>query len=92
MRGSISQRLPVPSQRACPSLSCEFPSTVVVDELHTYYQLDCRAHGISANKLMGLAEYAAEFASLGYAVVVFDYRRWGSSGELILEGQLATMC
>ncbi|PIL35651.1 hypothetical protein GSI_02381 [Ganoderma sinense ZZ0214-1] len=37
------------------------------------------AHGISANKLMGLAEYAAEFASLGYAAVVFDYRRWGSS-------------
>ncbi|KAI1797198.1 alpha/beta-hydrolase [Ganoderma leucocontextum] len=37
------------------------------------------AHGISTNKLMGLAEYAAEFAGLGYGVVVFDYRRWGAS-------------
>ena len=39
-----------------------------------------RAHGISANKLMGLAEYAEAFASLGHGVVVFDYRRWGKSG------------
>ncbi|KAI0710217.1 alpha/beta-hydrolase [Earliella scabrosa] len=37
------------------------------------------AHGISSNKRMGLAEYAEAFASLGYAVVVFDYRRWGAS-------------
>ncbi|EIN04000.1 alpha/beta-hydrolase [Punctularia strigosozonata HHB-11173 SS5] len=37
------------------------------------------AHGLSANKTMGLAAYAREFASLGYACVVFDYRRWGSS-------------
>ncbi|RPD61201.1 alpha/beta-hydrolase [Lentinus tigrinus ALCF2SS1-7] len=37
------------------------------------------AHGVSANKLMGLAQYAEEFASLGYGVVVFDYRRWGTS-------------
>ncbi|KAI0635852.1 alpha/beta-hydrolase [Trametes polyzona] len=37
------------------------------------------AHGLCANKLMGLAPYAETFASLGYAVVVFDYRRWGAS-------------
>lgn len=29
---------------------------------------------------MGLEPYAEMFASLGYAVVVFDYRRWGGSG------------
>ena len=49
----------------------------------------CRAHGISANKLMGLAEYAAEFAGLGYAAVVFDYRRWGASGRRPLYAPLA---
>ncbi|KAH9945399.1 alpha/beta-hydrolase [Epithele typhae] len=38
-----------------------------------------RAHGISANKRMGLSLFAERFASLGYAVVVFDYRRWGTS-------------
>ncbi|KAI0705794.1 alpha/beta-hydrolase [Cerioporus squamosus] len=37
------------------------------------------AHGVSSDKSMGLAEYAEEFASLGYGVVVFDYRRWGAS-------------
>ncbi|KAJ7580987.1 alpha/beta-hydrolase [Mycena floridula] len=37
------------------------------------------AHGWSANKLMSLAEYAEAFATLGYACVVFDYRRWGAS-------------
>ncbi|RPD75298.1 alpha/beta-hydrolase [Lentinus tigrinus ALCF2SS1-7] len=37
------------------------------------------AHGFSANKLMSLADYAEEFASLGYGVIVFDYRRWGTS-------------
>ncbi|KAL1949436.1 hypothetical protein VTO73DRAFT_8317 [Trametes versicolor] len=37
------------------------------------------AHGICSNKLMGLEPYAEVFASLGYAVVIFDYRRWGSS-------------
>ncbi len=30
---------------------------------------------------MGLEEYAGEFAALGYGVVVFDYRRWGTSGK-----------
>jgi hypothetical protein len=29
---------------------------------------------------MGLAKYAEEFASAGYACLVFDYRRWGASG------------
>ncbi|KAF7982003.1 hypothetical protein HWV62_30849 [Athelia sp. TMB] len=37
------------------------------------------AHGITANKLMGLAPYAEAFASIGYACMVFDYRRWGLS-------------
>ncbi|KAI8980120.1 alpha/beta-hydrolase [Trametes punicea] len=37
------------------------------------------AHGLCANKLMGLAPYAEAFASFGYAAVVFDYRRWGAS-------------
>ena len=41
-----------------------------------------RAHGISANKRMGLDEYAAAFAALGYGAVVFDYRRWGTSGTV----------
>lgn len=30
---------------------------------------------------MSLAPYAETFACMGYAVVVFDYRRWGASGE-----------
>ncbi|KAF7969051.1 hypothetical protein HWV62_28386 [Athelia sp. TMB] len=38
-----------------------------------------RAHGITANKLMGLAPYAEAFASIGYASMIFDYRRWGLS-------------
>ncbi|KAL7279139.1 hypothetical protein ACG7TL_006979 [Trametes sanguinea] len=38
------------------------------------------AHGICGNKLMSLAPYAETFACMGYAVVVFDYRRWGASG------------
>ncbi|KAI9057307.1 alpha/beta-hydrolase [Trametes sanguinea] len=38
------------------------------------------AHGICGNKLMKLAPYAETFASMGFAVVVFDYRRWGASG------------
>jgi len=37
------------------------------------------AHGFGANKLMGLAKYADAFASIGYACLVFDYRRWGAS-------------
>ncbi|KAI0671657.1 alpha/beta-hydrolase [Trametes maxima] len=40
------------------------------------------AHGLTANKLMGLEAYAETFASLGYAVVVFDYRRWGASAGI----------
>ncbi|KAJ3478609.1 hypothetical protein NLI96_g9636 [Meripilus lineatus] len=38
------------------------------------------AHGFSANKRMGLTEYAEAFATEGYACIVFDYRRWGASG------------
>ncbi|KAI0359948.1 alpha/beta-hydrolase [Trametes cingulata] len=37
------------------------------------------AHGACSNKLMGLAPFAEAFASMGCAVVVFDYRRWGAS-------------
>ncbi|TBU33540.1 alpha/beta-hydrolase [Dichomitus squalens] len=37
------------------------------------------AHGISANKSMGLGKYAEEFVGMGYGIVVFDYRRWGTS-------------
>ncbi|KAH9850312.1 alpha/beta-hydrolase [Lenzites betulinus] len=40
------------------------------------------AHGASGNKLLGLAPYAETFSSLGYAVVVFDYRRWGASAGI----------
>lgn len=36
---------------------------------------------MSANKRMGLARFAEVFAQAGYACVVFDYRRWGDSGE-----------
>ncbi|TFK73233.1 alpha/beta-hydrolase [Pluteus cervinus] len=37
------------------------------------------AHGLSSNKLMGLSEYAETFVAQGYACLVFDYRRWGTS-------------
>ncbi|KAJ7048320.1 hypothetical protein C8F01DRAFT_1267713 [Mycena amicta] len=37
------------------------------------------AHGFSADKTMGLSHYAEAFSSAGYACIVFDYRRWGSS-------------
>ncbi|EJD06525.1 alpha/beta-hydrolase [Fomitiporia mediterranea MF3/22] len=37
------------------------------------------AHGFSANKKMSLTPYAEAFTALGYACVVFDYRRFGDS-------------
>ncbi|KAJ7206844.1 alpha/beta-hydrolase [Mycena pura] len=37
------------------------------------------AHGFGADKTMGLAPYAEAFAGAGYASLVFDYRRWGTS-------------
>ncbi|KAJ7183609.1 alpha/beta-hydrolase [Mycena filopes] len=37
------------------------------------------AHGFGADKTMGLAYYAEAFAAIGYACIVFDYRRWGAS-------------
>ncbi|TFK50173.1 alpha/beta-hydrolase [Heliocybe sulcata] len=43
------------------------------------YPVVVMAHGLSANKLMGLSPYAEAFTRLGFACVVFDYRRWGSS-------------
>jgi hypothetical protein len=48
----------------------------------SHFTQNTRAHGFSANKLMGLASYAEAFASSGYASLVFDYRRWGASGQL----------
>ncbi|KAJ8692469.1 hypothetical protein PTI98_009779 [Pleurotus ostreatus] len=38
------------------------------------------AHGFTGTKEMNLAPYAEAFASAGYACIVFDYRRWGTSG------------
>ncbi|KAF8872585.1 alpha/beta-hydrolase [Infundibulicybe gibba] len=51
------------------------------------------AHGLSANKLMSLRQYADAFTRIGYACLVFDYRRWGASdgtpkNVLIVEEQL----
>ena len=40
---------------------------------------------------MGLAPYAETFASLGYATVVFDYRRWGASSKPFLR-QYVLVC
>ena len=37
------------------------------------------AHGFSAVKEMGLADLAEKYAASGYAVLVFDYRYFGSS-------------
>ncbi|MGD2170499.1 MAG: alpha/beta hydrolase [Gammaproteobacteria bacterium] len=37
------------------------------------------AHGFSAVKEQGLAEFARPFAAAGFAVLVFDYRRFGDS-------------
>ncbi|KAJ7765844.1 alpha/beta-hydrolase [Mycena maculata] len=37
------------------------------------------ANGLGCTKLLGLAAYAEEFAAAGYACLVFDYRRWGTS-------------
>ncbi|KAG9224989.1 hypothetical protein CCMSSC00406_0001860 [Pleurotus cornucopiae] len=37
------------------------------------------AHGFTGTKEMNLAPYAEAFASAGYACIVFDYRRWGTS-------------
>ena len=63
--------------RVCLLSSCKYRLDILSSLiLLTYY----RAHGITANKRMGLTLYAEIFASLGYAVVLFDYRRWGTSG------------
>ncbi|TCD71999.1 hypothetical protein EIP91_000131 [Steccherinum ochraceum] len=37
------------------------------------------AHGLSGNKTMGLKQYAEIYVQMGYACVLFDYRRWGAS-------------
>ena len=31
---------------------------------------------------MALSTYAGAFVHLGYACLVFDYRRWGASGQI----------
>ena len=33
---------------------------------------------------MGLKQFAEQFVNMGYAAVVFDYRRWGTSGKLLI--------
>jgi fermentation-respiration switch protein FrsA (DUF1100 family) len=38
------------------------------------------AHGFSATREDGLADYAERFAAAGMAVLVFDYRHFGASG------------
>lgn len=38
------------------------------------------AHGFAGQRELGLAPFAERFARAGYAVLVFDYRRWGASG------------
>jgi len=45
----------------------------------TPYTVIVMAHGISANKTMGLQQFAEFFVKMGYAAVIFDYRRWGAS-------------
>ncbi|KAF7424570.1 hypothetical protein PC9H_009878 [Pleurotus ostreatus] len=42
------------------------------------------AHGFTGTKEMNLAPYAEAFASAGYACIVFDYRRWGTSGGHVI--------
>ncbi|KAJ7149846.1 alpha/beta-hydrolase [Mycena crocata] len=37
------------------------------------------ANGLGCTKRLGLAAYAEEFSAAGYACLVFDYRRWGTS-------------
>ena len=37
------------------------------------------AHGFAALRQFGLIKFAQRFAQAGYAVVLFDYRHWGSS-------------
>lgn len=49
-----------------------------------------RAHGLSGNKTMGLKQYAEIYVQMGYACVLFDYRRWGASGMTFLP--CAKMC
>ncbi|KDQ10364.1 hypothetical protein BOTBODRAFT_36262 [Botryobasidium botryosum FD-172 SS1] len=51
------------------------------------------AHGFTLPKTMSLEQYATTFAAVGYAVLLFDYRRWGDSDGiprqlLILNEQL----
>jgi alpha/beta superfamily hydrolase len=55
----------------------------LADLAHAY-----RAHGFSANKLMSLSPYAEAFAERGYACLVFDYRRWGASGQFFFHQTL----
>ncbi|KAL4268346.1 AB hydrolase superfamily protein [Pleurotus pulmonarius] len=43
------------------------------------------AHGFCGIKEMNLAPCAEAFASAGYACIVFDYRRWGTSDRNIVD-------
>ncbi|THH29920.1 hypothetical protein EUX98_g4265 [Antrodiella citrinella] len=51
----------------------------VPEEKSAPYTVIVMAHGLSGNKTMGLKQFAEFFVKMGYAAVVFDYRRWGSS-------------
>jgi fermentation-respiration switch protein FrsA (DUF1100 family) len=42
-----------------------------------------KGHGFSGTRDLGLHVYAERFAAAGMAVLVFDYRHFGASGERI---------
>ena len=39
------------------------------------------AHGFAGLRQFKLIQYAQRFAQAGYAVILFDYRYWGSTGK-----------
>jgi len=41
---------------------------------------------------MSLSNYAEAFTALGYACLVFDYRRWGASGQLSIQSRGSSFC
>ncbi|KAJ7239416.1 alpha/beta-hydrolase [Mycena haematopus] len=65
----------------------------VAERRTTPHPIILMAHGFGADKTMGLEYYAEAFAAVGYACIVFDYRRWGASdgtprNVLIVKDQL----
>ena len=51
------------------------------DDMDGYVPCVVMSHGGSATKRLGLPSYAQAFASCGMAVLAFDYRHFGASGE-----------